>query len=532
MEEKKERRPSKRMSRRDFIKNSGKVAAGAVLASSMFKPTKALFAGKDEEEGPAKMAAGERMKVPLVDKNKFSGITLNWLEDTSWGFTTAIVNPHIVEECGVSIGEKEVFKLGEGHAKIVPQLLTSKPRWDWMEFSPMFMGDFVNMDALEPLDDYLAQYEGTEEYLDQVMPPFREFQMKRFGKVYSLMVDGDIHVMHTRPSFFNDPDLKRKFERRFKRELKPAETWQEYRDTTQFFTEETPDGIYGGQMIINPPNFGWSWYFDVAAGNGVRYFDEGMNPAITSPEAEEALELFLEIMKFTPPGYESMDIMQSIKNWQAGAIVTSPWFIDLPEYSARQAPEIAEDQGMTIMPGWKKGNEIVHRTMMVYGRTLAIPKKIPQEKKDAAFYFIYRISHMDYSVHYVADEFSGSDPYMRIHYETPEEYIKADPLRGITDVWTTNSGIFRTLESAKAYLDGGLANAAVGYSQPDWTGAVEFAESLGRNIGKAVTGELKSMQALETTAEEWTRIVQKYGIDNQKEQYRNFLATAEKLGYA
>jgi ABC-type glycerol-3-phosphate transport system substrate-binding protein len=285
-------------------------------------------------------------------------------------------------------------------------------------------------------------------------------------------------------------------------------------------------------MIINPPNFGWSWYFDVAAGNGVRYFDEGMNPEITSPEAEEALELFLEIMKFTPPGYESMDIMQSIKNWQAGAIVTSPWFIDLPEYSARQAPEIAEDQGMTIMPGWKKGNEIVHRTMMVYGRTLAIPKKIPQEKKDAAFYFIYRISHMDYSVHYVADEFSGSDPYMRIHYETPEEYIKADPLRGITDVWTTNSGIFRTLESAKAYLDGGLANAAVGYSQPDWTGAVEFAESLGRNIGKAVTGELKSMQALETTAEEWTRIVQKYGTDNQKEQYRNFLATAEKLGYA
>jgi hypothetical protein len=151
---------------------------------------------------------------------------------------------------------------------------------------------------------------------------------------------------------------------------------------------------------------------------------------------------------------------------------------------------------MTIMPGWKKGNKVVHRTMMVYGRTLAIPKKIPQEKKDAAFYFIYRISHQDYSVHYVADEYSGSDPYMKIHYETPEEYVNPDPLRGITDVWTANQGIFKSVEAAKAYLDGGKANAAVGYSQPDWTGAVEFAESLGRNRGvDANSAEVRHRQS-------------------------------------
>ena len=98
----------KTISRREFLKKTGMLAAGAVAASTMFQPTKYLFAGG--KEGPAEegVMKGERMAVPLADKAKFAGVTLNWLEDTSWGFTTAIVNPHIVEECGVTLGEKEL----------------------------------------------------------------------------------------------------------------------------------------------------------------------------------------------------------------------------------------------------------------------------------------------------------------------------------------------------------------------------------------------------------------------------------------
>ena len=48
---------------------------------------------------------------------------------------------------------------------------------------------------------------------------------------------------------------------------------------------------------------------------------------------------------------------------------------------------------------------------------------------------------------------------------------------------------------------------------------------------KAVSGDLTSQQALDEAAEEWVKIVQKLGIDNQKRQYENFLAGARKLGY-
>jgi hypothetical protein len=46
-----------------------------------------------------------------------------------------------------------------------------------------------------------------------------------------------------------------------------------------------------------------------------------------------------------------------------------------------------------------------------------------------------------------------------------------------------------------------------------------------------VAGELSSQQALEQAAEEWTKIVQRLGIDKQKVQYANFLTGARKLGY-
>ena len=108
----------------------------------------------------------------------------------------------------------------------------------------------------------------------------------------------------------------------------------------------------------------------------------------------------------------------------------------------------------------------------------------------------------------------------------------ANPQRGtVNDLCPTNSGIFKTFETARSLLDGVLRNVAVGYRQFYWEGTLQNTDALGRNISKAVSGDLTSQQALDEAAEEWVKIVQKLGIDNQKRQYENFLAGARKLGY-
>jgi ABC-type glycerol-3-phosphate transport system substrate-binding protein len=139
--------------------------------------------------------------------------------------------------------------------------------------------------------------------------------------------------------------------------------------------------------------------------------------------------------------------------------------------------------------------------------------------KDAAFYYIYRMSHPSVSDYIVADPYCGSDPYGASHYTdaAASRYLEPNPQRGTDNVlWPTNDGIFKNFETARNHLGGGLKNVQVGYPQFYWEGTPEFADALGRNISKAATGELTPQQALDQAAEEWVKIVQKLGMDNQK----------------
>ncbi|MFV2092002.1 MAG: hypothetical protein ACC634_02850, partial [Hyphomicrobiales bacterium] len=283
------------------------------------------------------------------------------------------------------------------------------------------------------------------------------------------------------------------------------------------------------------PNFGWGFWMNIAASAGVNYFSESMQPVINQGRAAEALDMYKEIIKFGPPGAEAMDIGTTIQRWESGSDVMSVWWIDLAEFTVQQqGPEKAEDQRGAIVPGWQNDDgSIDHRAMSLWCRTASIPKNIPQDIKDAAFYFIYRLSHPDYSNYHVADAFCGSDQFGKSHYgeEAAKLYIQPDPQRGISDLWPTNEGIFKTMETARNHLEAGKANVEVGYPQFFWEGAPEYADALGRNISKAISGQLTSQQALDEAAEEWVKIVQKLGIDSQKRQYKNFLDGARKLGY-
>ena len=213
----------------------------------------------------------------------------------------------------------------------------------------------------------------------------------------------------------------------------------------------------------------------------------------------------------------------------------SIWWIDLAEFTVQQqGVERAEDQRGAIVPGWvNPDGSVNHRAISLWCRTASIPKDIPQDVKDAAFYFIYRMSHPDYSNEMVADEYCGSDPFGLTHYgpDAARLYLKGNPQRETDALWQTNSGIFKNFDTAKNHLDAGLANIEVGYPQFFWEGTPEYADALGRNISRAVSGELSSQDALDEAAEEWAKIAQKLGLDSQKAQYRNFIDGARALGY-
>jgi len=506
------------LTRRKFLRGAAAGAGAAAAASFLTRPS---FGG---------------IQVP-PGKKLFKDVELTYFQDSNWLHAPLWLSPLLMKEAGVGIKSRELYDGGDAVAKILPQLLSKKPRFDWVQFPSLFFGTFAETGQLEPLDDYFAQYEGSKEYLDWVMPAYKEFYTKWQDKTYGVHLDGDIHILHYRKSRFEDPELRQKFSKRFQRDLDVPKTWLDFIDATQFFTEELKSqGVYGTSMVVNPPNFGWGFWMDIAASAGVNYFDENMNPTIHLGKAAESLDMYREIIKFGPPGGEVMDLGTTIQRWQSGSDVMSVWWIDLAEFTVQQqGPELAEDQRGAIVPGWKNDDgSITNRAISLWCRTASIPKNLPQDVKDAAFYFIYRMSHPDYSNEIVADEYCGSDPFGKSHYgdAAAQKYLQPNPQRSTdNELWKTNAGIFKTFETAKNHLDAGLANVNVGYPQFFWEGTPEYADALGRNISKAVSGQLTSQQALDEAAEEWAKIAQKLGLDSQKRQYKNFIDGARKLGY-
>ncbi len=504
--------------RRKFMKNVA-MGAGAAAAGAA---------------APGRLAWGQEMVPP--GKKLFNDVGLKYFQDSNWLHAPLWLSDHLMAEAGVGIESRELYDGGDAVAKILPQLLSRRPRFDFVQYPSLFFGAFASTGQLEPLDPYFEKYEGTSEYLDWVMPAYREFYTKWGGETVGVMLDGDIHIFHYRKQHFENPELRSKFSSRFQRELEVPTTWHEFLQCAQFFTEElSSQGIYGTSMVVNPPNFGWGFWMDIAASAGVNYFDENMNPVINQGKAAEALDMYREIIKFGPPGAEAMDIGTTIQRWQSGSDVMSIWWIDLAEFTVQQqGVELAEDQGAAIVPGWPMDDgSVQHRAISLWCRTASIPKNLPQDVKDAAFYFIYRMSHPDYSDRIVADPFCGSDPFGKTHYTdaAAQMYIEPNPQRGTNDLYPVNDGIFKTFGRARNHLDAGLANVEVGYPQFFWEGAPEYADALGRNISKAISGELTSQQALDEAAEEWVKIVQKLGIDSQKSQYKNFVDGARALGY-
>lgn len=274
----------KSVSRRNLLKGAGATMGGALAAPLVGIPMRGTTAAQESGQLP----------VPLGEP-RFEGTTLIPTADEFLGPLFEWYGDDLTEESGLAFGETVLFPSYTEIESLMPDLIAGgELPYDLMSYSSVYFGDFVATGQIEPLDRYLEQYQGVDEYLAGVMPAYREFYTKSGDETYGLMCDGDVHVFHYRPSLFNDEDLQNRFEQRFNTPLIVPETWEQYNRTAQFFTEELQDqGIFGTQLQGARP-FGFAFWLNIAAPLGVRYFSEDMEPMINTPEAVQALETWME----------------------------------------------------------------------------------------------------------------------------------------------------------------------------------------------------------------------------------------------
>lgn len=460
-------------------------------------------------------AAREGVSID-IDYPDFGGVTVRVMGDAGHNMNPFGFWAPEFEKAGINVEVVEV-PFEEVYSQQMAEFVAGGGGLDLVVFYPAFIGDYAGNDFIQPLDDFMAEYDPE---LDDVITAFRELYLNWDGQTYALPFDGDVNMLMYRRDLLEHPDEQAAFEAEYGRPLTVPETWDEYLEVGEFFTREAGETLAGekldrpfyGCAEYGARGFSWAWFMNRFASMGGVYFAPDMTPQIETPEAVEALESMKEAVDTCSPpdvlnyGYDQLrDIFIN-----GDAFMVVQWS-DVPKKAGD--PEQSEISGLADyapVPGTRmEDGTLNHRAMMPVGRVLGIPTDAPHP--EAAYWVAWFLTTQT-SMFDVSTALTGLDPYRESHGD-PSEYE-----------------MFADEKEAQAYLDAVKAALEVGYPEIYIPGAAQYNDALDLAVNQALSGESDAVTALANAADEWERITDSQGAERQRELWSSALDTYRQLG--
>lgn len=451
-----------------------------------------------------------------IAQESYKGVTLTVGLDG--GFSARpfywAVDP-IEKKYGIKLKIQEIPRY-EVFEKLITEFITGTGAYDIFVAVPLSTtGSFFGGGYAYPLDEFIEKWDPA---WDDIIPTIRELFLKWGGKIYALPYDGDAHILYYRKDLFNDPTEKANFKTKHGYELRPPQTWDEYLDIAKFFTrkkgqvlagEVLKDDFYGDSEALGKGE-GYAWSLDRFISYGTSYFDEEMNPTLDTEAGVKALQNIVESTKFAPPGVLHFNYTEQKDVYLQGKVAMVMQWTDIgilaenPELST-----IVGKSGYGMMPGVIENGKVVHRCLLPGGRLMAIASTC--KHPEAAYRVLQYISSPEVSLRSTLGipEPTGCDPYRYSHFASPK---------------------FRTLwPTAGDWAD--VIRETLEHGSPEMAlpGAPEYYSALIDNVQKAVLGELSVRDALKEITKEWRKITEKYGLEEQKKLYRDFMSRWEQV---
>jgi multiple sugar transport system substrate-binding protein len=388
---------------------------------------------------------------------------------------------------------------------------------DIVLFEPAWLADYSR--HLEPLEDLAAQYDVDLGLGDDVMPIFNRLYTRWEGVLYSVPWDGDQHNLYYNTQAFESEDNKSAFRDQFGYELKPPETWDQYRDMAEFFNGRDWNGDgkkkYGVAEAWKRGGFSFWWWANKFAAYGGVWFDENLQPLINSPAGILALENTLAIRDYCPPGATNFDYPEleaALIQEQVPMVVqwssTGKSAID-PEKS-----NIVGNVGTALLPGARQPDGSLHRRPgLPTGWSAGVPKYA--ENKEAAIRLIAFISTQERALDICLDPGTAVDPWRQSSLEATSAWREAYP--DSTEFIDQYVGVLReTLE--------------LGIPDLQIPGSQEYVTAADREISGAIAGKKSAQEALDAAADAWNTISDRAGRENQTAAWNSQYSEMKKLG--
>jgi multiple sugar transport system substrate-binding protein len=409
----------------------------------------------------------------------------------------------IKSKFGVEMNQIGLPFVGQ-YEKLVSELTARSSAYDLLVFPPYFLGDFAALGFLRDLDQYKSL---VDPQLADYLPVYRDPVIKRDGKLYALMYDGDNLQIIYRADLFNDPTEQKNFKAKYGWDLAAPKTWDQFMQIAEFFTR--PPNLYGTAFYAQR-GFCYAWFINIFAGMGGRWFSDDMKPGINSEAGVKALEMLVKQKQYSPPNILQIGYPELNDAFLNGSTAMVVQWNDLPLK--------VDDPKMSKVVGKGGVAPIPVRTYMPYSRVMAVSafSKNPEDAYRVAAY----MQLPEVTITYVYDSNCGQDPY------------RVSSLKWEAATKNHEGGPALTPDLAKVYVETIKEGLKNGYPELSIPGAPRYLDILDLYVSQALAGTLPAKAALDAAANEWNNITQAEDPDSQKAAYAAWVKSFKDVGVA
>ncbi|TAN33874.1 extracellular solute-binding protein [bacterium] len=376
------------------------------------------------------------------------------------------------------------------YEKIVSEMITRSNVYDVLVFPPQMLGDFAAKGFLAPLGDLLNE---SDLKLDDILPAYREPGMKRNGKLYAAPYDGDLLQVAYRKDLFDKAGIKQA----------PA-TWDDFLGIAREL--HNPPTQFGN-AFYGQRGFCYAWFINIFAANGGQWFDADMKPGIAGDAGVKALEMMLELKRYSPPNILQIGYPELNEVYLGGSTAMVVQWDDLALK--------AEDATKSKVVGMNAYAACPVRSYMPYSRVMAV-SAFSQNPHNSAKVIQY-MNSSEAQVQFDYDPNCGEDP-CRLSVLDPA-LVKDHTGKPTMPAAQATSYVNAIKDGLKA-----------GYPELSITGGPRYLDILDLKINEALAGNSSPADALKACAGEWDSITTSLGKDNQVKAYADWIQAFHTAG--
>jgi multiple sugar transport system substrate-binding protein len=491
------------LTRRDFLKLSTLAATGLVAAQCAPAPATPA----PTEAAPAAAAAVVEGATP--EERALNGIkALKAAGKIKDGDTFTIMHhsgqrnniiPALEEWkklTGLNFQSAEIGLESDIYTKAMNEAVVRTGDYDIFLTFCNWIGDMAEAGLIVDQTDWWAKYDPEVDHgPNAYVAPLDKFTSLYKGRRYATGADDDAFSLFYRKDIMEDPNEAKAFEDKYGRKLEIPNTWNEFDEWVAFF--DRPDQGMRGAHMYAERYFAYTAWAARFASKGGAYFNDNMDPLITSDEGVTALEEQIKLTQnYMWPDAVTGDWSVAYSRFPEGSVFFAWAWASLGKWA--QDPEtskIVGKVGYINVPGTMNDSVLVRADPHVVGWSFSVSRygKAPE----AAYCFIQWFCGPQVGLDAIS-RVGTLDPFRKPWFE--DEKMKkaygADFMPVLLNL------------TEETFADLALR------------GAAEYLDNLNLNLQQAFAGEKGAEAALKDTADAWQKITDRIGRLGQIEAWR------------